>query len=149
MLERLAREVASLRGRVSRLESIPVPRRYPSLFPFTAYSQPSGITGNRTVFVGTLEPGGTSKVVRWVQAWYVGAPNDATNYWQINLRAESPAVTLATFSTADLGTGTWLRTDLDNLSATVLDTFEILSIRVTKIGSPGALSLANPLVWLE
>ncbi len=83
----------------------------------------------------------------WRQAVNVTAPNDASNYWSVELHSLSG--TLATFTTIGLTAGAWNLKALSNLNKLVADSAVALYVYATKVGSPGTLFTMAPVIHVE
>lgn len=118
------------------------------LLPFSASDYVgSGISSNGSAFAATVPRALT--VAIWMQTCYVATTNDSSNYWTLALyRYQTAGTKIAEFSTATSSAATWLRFYLSP-GASVPSTDLLLYITATKTGSPGALSLAGPAVWVK
>ena len=118
--------------------------------PYTAYQVvPYNIGGLCVAFVATIPRDLT--VRSWDQVFYVGSPNDGSNYWTLRLDFYRVGViSPASFTTAGYSPATWHRKTTSNID-TFVDSSTYYASRVyviTKTGSPGGLFLGAPAVFV-
>jgi hypothetical protein len=120
----------------------------PYLLPFSASDYVgSGISSDGSAFSATVPSGVT--VVSWLQTFYVATTNDASNCWTLALyRYAGAGIKIAELSTGRSSADTWTRLTV-TVNAAIPSTDLLLYITATKTGSPGALSLAGPAVWVR
>lgn len=108
----------------------------------------SGIaTSGVGVFGGTVPRALT--VVSWAQACYVATTNNSSNYWKIALyRYTTSSIKIAEIDTSRISAATWQVLSV-TIGQAIPSTDKLIYIYVTKQGSPGALSLAGPAVWVR
>lgn len=99
------------------------------------------------LYAATLDRDGTLR--SWVQAVRVATTNDGSNYWTLDLLRLDTGATLATLTTSAIAANT--DTTLSALGLDVALTASMLAvqIRATKTGTPGAVSLLGPALWVE
>lgn len=141
--------VASLKPFVLDQVSTWVTRRgYP--LPLGRYDAAgASITSSSTIYTCSVPR--AMVVLSWSQAWYVATTNNSSNYWTISLVRKNSAgsnTTLASIDTPTYAADAWCNR-LITLSASVLSTDILVVISVVKTGSPGALSLPGPGVWVR
>lgn len=121
------------------------------LLPFGQFDTlASGITTTGlSPFTATV-PGVALTLVSWTQSVLV-ATGDASNYWRIDL-AVRPAAgenwIAASLYTNRMSASTWQKFSV-TVNAALLATDILLYISVANVGSPGALSLAGPMVRVK
>lgn len=122
------------------------------LLPFGNQDSVSGgLTSTTTAVFSATAPGIAYTVVSWTQALYVATTNNTSNYWTLQLYRYISGGTypkIGEISTNRSSAGAWTK-----LSVTIgqagSSTDLQLYIKALKTGSPGALTLAGPLVWVR
>lgn len=83
----------------------------------------------------------------WYQTYYVSSPNDASNYWTINMIRLSDATTIASFTTIAGGVATWTTDSQTGLGLSLTASHLAVYIRAVRTGSAGQLALMAPAVF--
>jgi len=94
--------------------------------------------------------------LRTIRCWQVTAKvrttNDASNYWNINIRELTSAGafnTLSTLTTAAIAPNVWTSLDSGVVSVSYDSTASLgLVVYINKVGSPGTLDFLCPLVYV-
>jgi hypothetical protein len=116
--------------------------------PFVTYDVllGSGIAANGNPFAVTVSRAFTVRT--WHQWVYVATTNDGSNYWTIDLKRSSDNAVISTLNTSAISPDT--KTVLSNagIAAAISTSHLALYISVTKTGSPGAVYLYGPAVFV-
>lgn len=144
--------ISQLMKRLSRLEAFEREFRLkrfnvntPLWLPFGVYSGTAPWASNGVPYQVSLDR--TVYFVQWTQATWVTAPNDAVNYWDINLFAEATATLLATVSTQGNAAATPVSESTTTFAAASVGVAEVsLYVQVVKVNAPGALYVGGPAV---
>jgi hypothetical protein len=84
----------------------------------------------------------------WYQLAYVATTNNGSNYWTLDLVEPDLATVHATIDTSAISADTWTMIDDTTINADVSRSDLGLYVRITKTGSPGALYLQGPAVFV-
>lgn len=108
----------------------------------------SGIATVGSPFSATIPAALT--VVSWSQTGYVATTNNSSNYWTVSLYRSlgASSIKIAEVSTKSWTAATWTNASV-GIGQAIPSTDKMLYISVAKTGSPGALSLAGPVVWVR
>jgi hypothetical protein len=114
--------------------------------PYDQLSGLPGISGNNiNPFVGVVDR--TIAFTSWVQGAYVLTTNNASNYWNIRLNRLSDGAMITQINTSAVAPGGWRFLSSGSFSIASIGTPQIgCYLNVSKIGSPGNLLLAMPLI---
>jgi hypothetical protein len=117
-------------------------------FPFTWYQHNpySNTTSPGAIFMGTAARDMTLR--SWHQATFVAAPNDASHYWTLTLKNSAATQKGNALSTQNNSPGAWVVESWSGASVAVTTADELLYVEVVKVGSPGAISLAGPALFV-
>lgn len=103
-------------------------------------------TGPSNIFIMTVHAPCILREFR--VACRVVTTNDASNYWTLLIRNISGA-TIASRDTAALTAGIWSLIFKANIGVAVSDADVILYFRIEKVGAPGAIDIAPPVIVFE
>lgn len=89
--------------------------------------------------------------IRWTQSFVVAAPNNATNYWLIQLFAHEGGVNIANFNTSTFPANFWQRQVINSFALSPIDpsagspTYKLIILQVAATGAPGVIYCAGPM----
>lgn len=106
----------------------------------------SGMTSNGNVFFVTVARAFTIR--SWHQAAYVATTNNGSNYWTLTMTRLSDSATVETLSTSAMSAGAWTVLSSTEMDDAITTAHKGVFIATTKTGSPGALYLAGPAVFV-
>lgn len=115
----------------------------PFYFVFGAYVAINPLATATTPYSGTIPK--TLNMVEWNQGFYVGAANNAANYWTFELKRESDKAIIATINTASspASSGSLITTSIF-LIPTVYKIDLAIDLKATPTGAPGNCYLFGP-----
>ena len=121
------------------------------LLPFSSYAALGSPISTSPVFPYAVTlPSFTIYPKQWSQGFVIGATNNSTNYWKIELLYTSGGTTAvaATITTASVGTNTTvvLNTTTFDLSSYNQASHIRFALRFTKVGTPSDISAHGPAV---
>jgi hypothetical protein len=120
---------------------------FPYNFDFTPYdSLPSGMTTDGlNVFVAPADR--TVTLANWTQGVRVATTNNGSNYWRIRILRLSDGSTVNEINTSAISADTWASISDSSFSIATIGTSDVgIYLNISKVGTPGALSMSTPLV---
>lgn len=115
--------------------------------PFAIYETlPYNYSGSTAAFFSATIPRAIT-IRSWHQAVYVLTTNDSSNYWQVQLKQEGGGV-LVTLSTQGNSPGVYYVESSTGLSISKDTSHKLLYVSASKVGSPGAIFLSGPAVFV-
>lgn len=123
----------------------------PLFLPFGVYTSTPPLSANGAPYSASVDR--IITLVKWTQSYFAIAPNDGTNYWQIDLIVVTPGnvgTVVATFNTSSGYTSsTWARSIISSFSpVSTVDpsSYPLVYMLCTKVNNPGNLYLGGPIV---
>lgn len=121
------------------------PHTHPAnvLIPFGVFRGISPITVNTYMNLFAIDK--TYTFVKWTQNYYVETTNNASNYWNIEIRRLSDAAVINAITTVSASLNIWYRIEDSTFSIASAGTSATgLTLYCYKTGSPGALYVSAP-----
>jgi len=117
------------------------------LVPWVPYEYLPPWDADRTVFTSTIFNAATIR--KWMQTFYVAAPNGVSDWWDIIICRADTGGALTQFPTSDFSADTWSRHDAGDLSVAITTGMQSLVITIVKSGTPGAIYMHAPAVQVQ
>lgn len=124
---------------------------HPGWLPFGQYnSLADAISSTKVPFFASL-PGRALSVVSWTQTVIVVTTNSSSAYWNLKLYRKTTAdadILIGKMDTRNMAADDFVSLSISP-GAALLATDVALWIEVSKVGTPGAISLGSPLVYVR
>ena len=116
--------------------------------PFAAYSVLPYLSSTSGVDPFAVTISRSCTIQYWYQSVHVATTNNASNYWSLVLRRMSDGAVIQTLTTSAISASTWSVVSATDMADALTAAHVGLYIRVTKVGGPGALTMAAPAMFV-